>query len=96
MEMQQFFGCKDIDLGITPSTNMLPIRRFNLDTGESKDLTAVWVRFPDLSVSPLAQRYTCIDTGTYLYQSIHSGYQARIIVDADGAVIEYPDAWKRL
>jgi hypothetical protein len=75
---------------------MLPIRRFHLDPGESQEFTAVWARFPDLSVSPLTQKYTHIDTGTYMYQSIHSGYQSRLIVDAEGAVIEYTGAWKRM
>jgi hypothetical protein len=85
-ELTEFVGLKDVDLGITPSTNSLPIRRFKLSPGESRELTAVWLRFPDLSLAPLAQRYTCIDSTTYLYESIKSGYRAKIHVDQDGFV----------
>ncbi len=95
-EVSQFVGLKDIDLGITPSTNTLPIRRLNLSPGESKELTAVWLRFPDLSLAPLAQRYTCIDSKTYLYQSVKSGYKAEINVDSDGIVVTYQHEWKRV
>ena len=39
--------CSDVDLGISPSTNTLPIRRLGLSIGERRDLRAAWVRFPD-------------------------------------------------
>ena len=49
-------GCIDIDLGWSPSTNTLPIRRLQLDVGQSSGpLVAAWVRFPDLVLEPLAQ-----------------------------------------
>jgi hypothetical protein len=95
-ELKEFIGLKDIDLGITPSTNTLAIRRLNLAPGESKEITAVWLRFPDLSLAPLAQRYTCIDSTTYLYESSKSGYRARINVDPKGIVTVYEAEWKRL
>jgi hypothetical protein len=95
-ELKEFTGLKDVDLGITPATNTLAIRRLKLSPGESKELTAVWLRFPDLSLAPLAQRYTCIDATTYLYESIKSGYRARIDVDPEGIVAEYEAEWKRL
>lgn len=95
-EMPHFQGLKDIDLGITPSTNTLPIRRLHLRHGESKELTAVWVRFPELSLAPLAQRYTCIDDVTYLYESVQSGYQAQITVDEDSIVVSYENEWERI
>ncbi len=95
-KMSQFLGCTDIDLEFTPSTNTIPIRRFHLMPGESKTLTAVWLRLPDLSCSLLTQKYTCIDTGIYLYESVQSGYQARIMVDSDTAVIDYQGEWVRI
>ena len=93
-EVEQFKGLKDVDLGITPSTNTLPIRRLNLSPGESKELTVVWLRFPDLSLFPLPQKYTRIDANTYLYQSTNSGYEAQINVNTDGIVVVYQHEWR--
>ncbi len=51
-------GCIDIDLGWSPSTNTLPIRRLRLDVGKaSGTIMAAWVRFPDLKLEPLPQQY---------------------------------------
>src|SRR5690606_30533173 len=35
--------CRDVDLGISPSTNTLPIRRLGLEVGEFAHLEAAWV-----------------------------------------------------
>ena len=43
-------GCADIDLGCSPSTNTLPIRRLRLAVGASKTIQVAWVRFPALTV----------------------------------------------
>ncbi len=40
-------GCTDIDMGFSPSTNLLPIRRLNLVIGASAPDRAAWVRFVD-------------------------------------------------
>ena len=37
-------GCIDVDLGCSPSTNTLPIRRLRLRVGASKTINAAWVR----------------------------------------------------
>ena len=43
-------GCTDVDLGCSPSTNTLPIRRLRLAIGASQTIRAAWVRFPELTV----------------------------------------------
>jgi uncharacterized protein len=48
-------GALDIDLGFTPATNLLPIRRLNLAVGEHADVRTAWVRFPELRVDVLEQ-----------------------------------------
>ncbi len=88
-------GCIDVDLGITPSTNTLPIRRLNLQVGESADVTAAWVRFPELTVEPLAQRYTRLDERRYRYEST-TGFSAELEVDELGLVVRYGDIWERV
>jgi hypothetical protein len=80
-------SCLDVDLGISPSTNTLPIRRLRLGVGESQDLTAAWVRFPDLTVEVLSQRYEKTAESIYRYQS--DSFQADLDVDEHGVVLRY-------
>lgn len=88
-------GCLDVDLGCSPSTNTLPIRRLNLAIGESAEVTAAWVRFPDLSVQPLRQRYTRFASDRYRYESLESDFTADLTVDDLGLVVDYPGGWRR-
>lgn len=88
-------GCVDVDLGVTPATNTLPIRRLNLAVGESREVVAAWVRFPALDMRPLAQRYTRLGEHTYHYES-DTGFSAALTVDDLGLVISYPQGWERV
>ena len=85
-------GCIDVDLGCSPSTNTLPIRRLHLAAGQSKTIQAAWVRFPGLTVEKAAQTYTCVDEFTYRYRS--GTFEAELIVDEDGVVASYA-VWQR-
>ncbi len=89
-------GLFDVDLEVTPATNTLPIRRFGLNPEESQEVTAVWVRFPDLTLESLRQRYTHVGDGEYIYDSLMSGFRASLSVDDDGVVEQYGDLWKRV
>ncbi len=51
---EQVYGCIDVDLGFSPSTNLLPIRRLKLRPGEPSKVTAAWVEFPSFGLRPLA------------------------------------------
>ncbi len=95
-ELPELSGCIDVDLGISPSTNTLPIRRLNLAVGESRELTAAWVRFPELTVEPLAQRYTRLAERRYRYESVVSGFTAELEVDDLGLVVTYEGIWQRV
>jgi uncharacterized protein len=86
--------CIDVDLGVTPATNTLPIRRLNLSIGESKEVTAAWVRFPSLDVQPLVQTYTRLREFEYRYQS--PNFETRVLVDDLGLVVEYEQGWTRV
>ena len=85
-------GCTDIDLGCSPSTNTLPIRRLRLGIGQSKTIQAAWVRFPELVVVKAAQTYSRLDELTYRYAS--GTFEADIAVDEDGLVAAYAE-WRR-
>lgn len=62
-------GCVDVDLGWTPATNTLPIRRLGLEVGESVEITAAWLRFPELVVVASQQRYVREGESTWRYVS---------------------------
>jgi hypothetical protein len=85
-------GATDVDLGCSPSTNTLPIRRLRLAIGASDTIQAAWVRFPELTVVKAAQTYTRLDEFTYHYAS--GTFEADLTVDDDGLVGEYAE-WRR-
>ena len=85
-------GCTDIDLGCSPSTNTLPIRRLRLATGASKTIQAAWIRFPEFTVVKAAQVYTRLDDWTYRYAS--GDFEAELTVDDEGLVTSYA-VWQR-
>lgn len=89
-------GCDDVDLSITPSTNTLPIRRLALAIGESRAVTAAWIRFPSLDLAPLEQRYTRLAEHRYRYESGGGAFTAELEVDGRGLVVDYPPAWMRV
>jgi uncharacterized protein len=85
-------GCTDIDLGFSPSTNTLPIRRLRLAIGASATIKAAWVRFPGLTVEKAAQTYARLDQFTYRHAS--GSFEAELTVDDDGLVVAYA-VWRR-
>jgi hypothetical protein len=85
-------GCVDVDLGCSPSTNTLPIRRLHLGVGGSTTIQAAWIRFPELTVASMAQTYTRLDEFTYRYAS--GTFEAEVYVDDDGVVASY-GPWER-
>jgi hypothetical protein len=92
----QLDGCTDIDLGISPSTNLLPINRLNLRVGETRAIRAAWVRFPQCEVFAATQSYERVATSLYRYRSLASEFTALLKVDEAGFPIDYEDIWERI
>jgi hypothetical protein len=87
-------GCIDLDLNFSPSTNLLPIRRLGLAIGQEAEVKAAWLRFPSLTLEPLAQRYRRIDTTIYRYESAGGRFVTELQVNATGFVTYYPSVWQ--
>jgi uncharacterized protein len=88
-------GCVDVDLGVTPSTNTLPIRRLDLEVGQEAEIEAAWVRFPELQVDRGRQRYARIGTDVWRYSA--GAFTADLVVDETGLVVRYgDDLWRRV
>jgi hypothetical protein len=85
-------GCVDVDLGASPVTNALPIKRNRIEVGTKIDLTAAWVRFPSLEVLPLKQSYERVGARRFVYRS-NTGFKAELELDGFGMVRRYGDYW---
>jgi uncharacterized protein len=88
-------GALDIDLGFTPATNMLPIRRLDLAVGESAPVRSAWLRFPELRLEPLEQVYTREAELSFRYHALVNGesFIARLDTDVFGRVVHYEGLW---
>jgi uncharacterized protein len=94
--LSQFQGFADVDLGVTPATNTLPIRRLALEVDSAASIDAVWVRFPELSLERMAQRYTRLDEFRYRYETVGASFTAELEVDDQGIVVRDGDLWERV
>jgi uncharacterized protein len=93
-------GSVDLDLSVTPFTNTLAIRRLALQPGEVRNITAVYVAVPEMEIRAMPQRYTCLEVssqgGIYRYEGLVRNFSVELLVDRDGLVIEYPQAFRRI
>lgn len=87
-------GCVDIDLGFSPSTNTLPIRRLGLAVGQAAPVRAAWLRFPGLALEPLDQVYRRDAADRYHYESAGGSFAADLEVSGAGLVTRYPGLWE--
>ncbi|MFI5894218.1 putative glycolipid-binding domain-containing protein [Actinoplanes sp. NPDC051513] len=85
------YGAFDVDLGGSPLTNTLPIRRLGLlkaEPGVSHRISAAWVLIPSLEVIQADQIYTPLGNNRVRYAS--ETFSADLTVDDEGFVVDYP------
>ena len=95
-DLMALHGLTDVDLGFSPVTNTLPIRRLDPAIGEAVAVTAAWVRFPELTIEPLPQTYTRLAERRYRYESAGGAFVTEIEVDDLGLVTTYEGGWRRI
>src|SRR3954447_19912242 len=91
-------GALDCDLGFSPLTNTLPIRRSGVHRhAGAEDFVMAWISVPDLAVSASAQRYEHVRPGVvrYVDRGTFDGFTAEPEVDEDGLVLRYPGLAER-
>jgi uncharacterized protein len=86
-------GCIDVDINVSPSTNLLSLRRLRPRTGTALAVRAAWLEFPQMKFTPLEQVYTRTSTTTYDYAAPSLKFARRLVVDRHGMVLEYPPLW---
>jgi len=86
--------CVDLDLGFTPATNLLQLRRLNLAQGEGVEAPAAWVDLGGGGIlSELMQRYERRSGSEYAYEARRFDYKAVLSVTPDSFVRDYPGLW---
>jgi hypothetical protein len=87
-------GALDCDLGFSPLTNLMPVRRHALHEREGEaEIVVAWVSVPDLTVDSSAQRYEHVRPGVVRFADLglHKGFTAELELDGDGLVELYPE-----
>jgi uncharacterized protein len=87
----------DCDLGLSPLTNFMPIRRHDLqrEPGEAEFVMA-WVSVPDLALHVSAQRYEHVRMEAegavvrFIDEGMFKGFTSELELDQDGLVRRYP------
>ncbi len=80
-------------MNFSPSTNLIPVRRLDLAIGESAEVKAAWLRFPEFKLEPLQQQYRRLDEFSYRYTSAGGQFVADLKFNWAGFVVDYPDLW---
>jgi len=87
-------SCVDLDLGFTPATNLLQLRRLALAEGQAADVPVAWLNVPAGTLEILPQRYERRGTATYWYEAPSVNYAALLEVTPTGFIHRYPGLWE--
>lgn len=91
-------GCEELDLSFTPICNGIALRRQDLAIGESFELTALYVRPPELFIAPSRQKYlrTAANSYRYIDLGVAAGFEAALQVDAERMITHYEGLFERV
>lgn len=90
-------GCVDLDLSFTPATNLLPLRRLALISGQSAEVRSAWLEWPAVRLTPLVQRYVRRSQTEYEYEADLPGaepFRGVLRVQPEGWVLDYAGLWQ--
>ena len=91
----EFNGCIDIDIPLTPFTNTLPINRNKLSVNESKQIKVIYLDILNEQFKPVQHKYTRLSQFRYKYENVPNDFEAVITIDELGFVIDYPELFVR-
>jgi hypothetical protein len=84
----------DLDLGLTPATNMVQLKRLGLSVGDVVNFDVAWLEAGDEALVRLPQEYRRTSEFEYDYSSPTSDYQATVILAPSGFAAIYPGLWE--
>jgi hypothetical protein len=93
-------GALDCDLGLSPLTNLMPVRRNGLHAGPGAcDIVVAWIAVPQLTLHAAPQRYEHLRSSprgsVVRFSALDSGFTADLALDLDGLVLDYPGLARR-
>ena len=91
----QFQGCIDVDIPVTPFTNTLPIKRLNMQKSEVSEIYVLYIDLLERKITPVRQKYIRLADTRYHYENIPNDFEANIEVDEFGFVVDYPSLFTR-
>lgn len=91
----EFNGCIDIDIPLTPFTNTLPINRLNLNINKSRVIKVIYIDVLNSEIKPVQQKYTRMTETKYKFENVPNDFEAVITVDESGFVVDYPEHFER-
>lgn len=89
-------GCSEIDLGCTPFTHTLPIRRLQLAVGDSAEVSVAMIDVETLGITSVVHRYHRLTPRRFEHTSLDTGVTTRLDIDEYGLVHDHPDRFRRL
>ena len=96
-------GALDCDLGLSPLTNLMPVRRHALHEQPGRvDFLMAWVSVPDLGLHAYRQRYEHLRrnaneaTVRFIDLGLDRGFTSDLVLDSDGLVLVYPHLARRV
>ena len=92
--MPHLDGYVDLDLGFTPATNLLQLRRLALEEGQATDAPVAWLDVPAGTLEVLHQRYDRRSQRSYWYEAPRFDYAASLEVSPSGFTLQYPGLWQ--
>jgi uncharacterized protein len=87
-------ACVDLDLGFTPATNTLQLRRIALADGQSTEVPVSWLDIGAGTLERLSQRYERRTATAYWYEAPRFDYAALLEVTPTAFVRLYPGLWE--
>jgi uncharacterized protein len=84
----------DLDLGFTPATNMVQLKRVGLSVGDAANFDVAWLEAGDETLVRLPQEYRRVSEFDYDYNSPTADYRATIILASSGFAANYPGLWE--
>lgn len=84
---------RDLDLGFTPATNLLQLRRLDLRIGQRAECPVAWLAAGATTLALLPQTYHRLSATDHAYEAPTVPYRATLVVGEDGFARRYPGGW---
>jgi uncharacterized protein len=88
-------GCRDLDLGCTPFTLMLPVKRLPVDIGDEFEVPVISVDVETLSVVRSSRSFARVSQRSWRYREAPEGEIRDLTLDEYGLVLDDPGRFRR-